>query len=278
MRQPVFFLIACLLMIPAAAPCHEVLVLGIHPYKPNNVLQKNFRPLADYVQEALGYAVEIRVGTNYQDHLHAISSGAVDLAFLGPAGYVNLTKLFGEHPLLGKIVTNGEPVFRGHIVVAENSSLTSLKELGGKRLAFVNLFSTMYLVPYAMLKQAGLKVEDLSGQAFLNSHQNVALGILAGDFAAGAVKEEVFLKFTDRGLRSLVPTMEIPEHVFVANSRLDPELIAAASTALMNLKSTEIGVKILQSIKSSCTAVVAAEDADYDPLRDLLKYLDKDLE
>ena len=46
---------------------------------------------------------------------YAIHMGLARL--LGPAGYVNLTRLYGEHRILGKIVTNGEPVFRGHIVV-----------------------------------------------------------------------------------------------------------------------------------------------------------------
>ena len=216
------------------------------------------------------------MGTNYEEHLHAIGTGRVDLAFLGPAGYVNLTVLFGEHPLLGKIVTQGEPVFRGHIVVTENSPLTSLNELAGQRLAFVDRHSTMYLVPYAMMKQAGLTPEDFSGLAFLGSHHNVALGVLAGDFVAGAVKEEVFLKLTERGLRSLVPTMDIPEHVFVASHQFGVNHLAKVRSALLNLGSTEAGLRILHSIKPSITAVVAAEDSDYDQLRVLLKYIDED--
>ena len=110
--QSIIFLVCVLLLVPAPAPCHEVLVLGIHPYQPDNVLRESFTPLADYLQDAMGNSVEIRIGTNYEDHIHAISTGAMDLAFLGPAGYVNLTRLYGEFPLLGKIVTNGGPVFR----------------------------------------------------------------------------------------------------------------------------------------------------------------------
>ena len=89
---------------------------------------------------------------------------------------------------------------------------------------------------------------------------------------------EVFLEFANRGLRSLSPTMEIPEHVFVASDSLDAEHQTEIWTALMELNSTEIGVRILQSIKPSITGVIAGEDADYDQLRGLLKFLDEDSE
>ena len=275
---PIILFFGALQPVPGPAHGHETIVLGIHPYQPDKNLQEMFAPLADHLALATGLSVEIRVGSNYEEHIHAIGVGLVDLAFMGPAGYVNLTLLFGDHPILGKIVTNGEPVFRGHIVVPENSPLTSLEELAGQRLAFVDRYSTMYLVPYAMMKQAGLTQEDLSGLSFLGSHPNVALGVLAGDFVAGAVKAEVFLEFANRGLRSLSPTMEIPEHVFVASDSLDAEHQTEIWTALMELNSTEIGVRILQSIKPSITGVIAGEDADYDQLRGLLKFLDEDSE
>ncbi len=272
---PVILLAGILLPVAGPAHGHETLVLGIHPYQPDQVLLELFTPLADFLEQTTGLPVEIRVGTNYEEHIHAIGTARVDLAFLGPAGYVSLTHLFGEHSLLGKIVTNGEPVFRGHIVVTENSPLRSLQQLAGQRLAFVDRQSTMYLVPYAMMKQAGLTEEDLSGLAFLGSHHNVALGVLAGDFAAGAVKEEVFLKFADRGLRSLMPTMDIPEHVFVASHRLGNDHLALIRAALINLDAAPEGVAVLQSFKSSATAVTVAKDADYDQLRALLRFLDE---
>ena len=133
----------------------------------------------------------------------------------------------------------------------------------------------MYLVPYSMMKRAGLTLEDLSGQAFLGSHHNVALGVLAGDFAAGAVKEEVFLKFRERGLRSLAATMNISEHVFVASNRLSPKDQLTVQAALLNLGSTEAGLLILQNIKSSITGIVKGSNSDYDDLRTLLRFLDE---
>ncbi len=254
------------------------IVLGVHPYQPDYVLQDLFRPLADYLQQTTGLPVEIRVGSNYEDHVHAIVTGEVDLALIGPAGYVNLSSLYPGVPLLGQIVTNGEPVFTGYIVVAADSPLTSLPDVAGHRLAFVDRFSTMYLVPYAMLRQAGLTRSSLSGQAFLGSHYNVALGVLAGDFDAGAIKAEVFDKFADRGLRSLAETMLIPEHVFVAGRGLSPEMETLIRQALQDLGSTADGVAILHSIKPSITAVAPARDADFDPLRALLRFLDEGAE
>jgi phosphonate transport system substrate-binding protein len=126
-----------------------------------------------------------------------------------------------------------------------------------------------------MLWKAGVDVRDLADYAFLKNHENVALGVLVGDFDAGAVKEAVFYKYRDRGLKKLSKTPSISEHVFVARKTLSPKIINKLNTALQGLRNTEGGHEIMSSIKPDLSGMAKAKDSDYNNLRTILRQLEK---
>jgi len=74
-----------------------------------------------------------------------------------------------------------------------------------------------------MMRQAGVTIDKLAGHAFLKNHHNVALGVLLGNFDAGAVKEDVFDEYRQQGLKTLKKTPPISEHLFVVRKTLPPE-------------------------------------------------------
>jgi len=185
-----------------------------------------------------------------------------------------LVDKFGRKPILARQLINGQPLFQGKIFARRDSPVDSLQELQGKRFAFGDSASTMsHLVPRYMLIQAGVGTEKLSGHQFLDSHDNVAMGVLSGDFDAGAVKEAVFYKYQSRGLKALATTPSIPEHLFVARSDLATATITALRQALVGMDVSEEGRRALASIKKTITALEPAEDADYDVLRDIFSAL-----
>jgi phosphonate transport system substrate-binding protein len=96
-----------------------------------------------------------------------------------------------------------------------------------------------------------------------------------GDFDAGAVKEEVFHEYKDRGLIALEWTPKISEHLFVAKSSLPGSIINALRVALLTLKDEPDAGRIMSSIKQGVTALVPVEDRDYDNLRDIMKKAEK---
>jgi phosphonate transport system substrate-binding protein len=130
-----------------------------------------------------------------------------------------------------------------------------------------------HLVPRFMLWKAGVSTDDLADYRFLGSHTNVALGVLAGDFDAGAVKEEVFYQYEQQGLRALATTPPFSEHLFVARSTLPPRTLAILREALFRIKDTPEGQIILAGIKNRLTGMVPVQDSDYDNLREVLKTL-----
>ncbi len=274
--RPVGVLLLLALAWMQAATAEAPLVLAVHPYQTYGTLMRKYMPLADYLSEALQRELVVRIGRDYQDHVAYIGKDRVDIAVMGPVSYVTTVARFGEKPILARFEINGRPLFQGVVIARKDSSIGGLASLRGKRFAFGDRASTMsHLVPRFMLSEAGVDVEDLADYRFLGSHDNVALAVLAGDFDAGAVKEEVFQNYEPRGLRALAFTPMLSEHLFVARSDLDPEAIQALREALYSLRDSERGRAIMRGIKKTMTGMVPAKDADYDNLREILRTLEE---
>jgi phosphonate transport system substrate-binding protein len=272
---PLFLILTLALgaLQPGTARAGEPLVMGVHPYLPATSLLPKFEPLAEHVGRSLGRPVRVEISRDYEEHIRRVGTGEVDIAYMGPASYVKLAERYGEPALLGRLEIRGNPYFHGIIFVRDDSPVRSLEELGGKRFAFGSVTSTMgTLVPRHVLRQAGVTIGEHS---FLGNHDNIALGVLVGDFDAGAVKEETFSKYQPRGLRSLAVTPSISEHLFVASAGLPAETVAKLRTILLRMNEDEEGLGALRSIKGTVSGLVPATDGDYDNLRRILRDLDQ---
>ncbi len=233
---------------------------------------RRYAPLARYLSDRLGRTVQVRIGRNYEEHTDSVGRDLVDIAFMGPSIYVECTRRYGPKPLLARLEVQGRPEFRGAIVTRRGSGIGTLAELRGRRIAFGDPKSTMsHLLPRYMLAQAGVGLEDLADYQYLGNHTNVVLGILAGDFDAGGVKQEVYEQYESQGLRLLSRTPAYSEHLFVTRSTLNPELINALRIAMLELGDRVGGAQVLGAIKIGLTGLVKVEDTDYDSMRDVLQ-------
>jgi phosphonate transport system substrate-binding protein len=254
----------------------EPLLFGVHPYMLDRILHKRFAPLASYLSQKTGQPIKVVITRDYEEQINKMGKGELDFAFMGPSGYVKMVDRYGEKTLLGCLEAFGKSTFHGVIIIARDSPIRSLAELRGKRFAFGDPNSTMsHLVPKYMLRKAGITVDKLGSHSFLGRHENVALGVLSGDFDAGAVKEEVFLKYEKRGLKILVNTPEFSEHVIVASNKLPKKAVQVLRKALLDLKNDNEGRAILNKIKNGATGIVPANDNAYDNLRKVLRSLKK---
>lgn len=253
----------------------EPLILGIHPFLPHSELKQQFAPLAEYLSKELEQDVIIKIGTNYDDHISNIGKNKIDITFLGPAIYVEVVKKYNKKPILAIIENNNTKYFQGKIIVREESSIKTISEINIENFAFVSPMSTMgYILPIYMLYNVGNVNVSSNKYSFLGSHQNVALGVLCGDFDAGAVKEEVYNSYCKKGLRVLASTPKIPNHLFIANSILSTEKIKKIQQALFKLNDSENGKLIMESISKSITNMTVVEDSFYNELRDIIYFLE----
>ena len=270
-------LLATLVMgFALALPAHAEIVLGVHPFKPATRLTESFQPLAQYLSVRLGQPVTLRIARDYQDHIDSAGNGSFDLAYMGPSLYVKLRETYGAFPLLARQRIGTQPVFHSKIFVRADSPVTDLAGLVGRRVAFGDPKSTMgHLVPRYMLWQAGVSVDRLASHKFVNDHVNVALGVLTGEFDAGAVKEDVFFQYEKRGLRAIATSAPISDHLFVANPRMPPAVVERLRAILLAMHQDPDGRAALNALTPGVNALVPVQDRDYDTLRAVMKKLDE---
>ncbi len=263
----------CLLPGAEAADRPELpLTLAVHPYLPSSELLARFDPLADYLGAELAREVRVSVSPDYQQHINSLGTGRTDIAFMEPVSYTTLGALPAEEALLARLETGGTPTFRGTIVARQGGSFRKLDDLRFARLAFGDPDSTMgHRLPLLLLARAGIGLNDLVEYEFLGSHNNVALAVLSGAFDAGAIKEEVFEAYSERGLKALAYTPAISEHLFVAGPLVPKHTVVALRTSLLNLANSPAGPSILDRIKKGTTKLVPVTNADYDDLRQYLQ-------
>jgi len=248
------------------------LTFGVHPYLPPAELKRRFNPLLQYLSDQTDTSIELNISKDYETHIENIGNKLFDMAYLGPSSYVGLVDKFGPHSLLARLEIKGKPYFNGYIVVKKDSDIHDLKQLKGKKFAFGSPKSTMsYLVPRYMLREVGVSLESLSDYKFQGNHRNVALSVLLGEFDAGAVKEEVYFKFKEKGLRQIAISPSISEHVFVCRQGLPLQQHKKMQEVMYKLSKTDAGRQILKSIKKSVSGLVPVSGKDYDNLRAIMR-------
>lgn len=256
-------------------PEPEPLILAVHPYLPPAEIITRFTPLADYLGHAIGRPVVVRVGPSIGQHIEAVGRNSVDIALIGPYAYVKMTARYGAKPLLACIEFKGKRFLPSYIVTRSDSPLRNLSELRGKRFAFGDpdgIMST--IMPRHALHQAGVELDALGAYRYIGSQANIALGVLNGDYDAGAVREEFYDEFGARGLRVLARLPEVPVHLFVARSDLPAAQVKVLRQALLQLQNIPDGAAILRAIGTGMTAMAPVTDADYDGMRKLLRVLE----
>lgn len=263
-----------LVLYTTAAVGKGPLTLGINPFQSARDLQRQFSPLVEYLSHRLDRPVELRIGSSYREHIESVGRDLVDIAYLGPLGYIEMVDRYGPKPLIAGQEANGSPFSNGVIFTRTNSGIASLTDLEGQPFAFVNPHSTMgYLLPAFILSQHNPTPLTQHRYQFLNTHENVVLGVLSGDFIAGAVKEAVFDNYKQHGLRELARSPASPEHLFVARNGLSSAELGALRRAFFDLRSLPEGTVIMQAIKPTISAFVPIKDSTYDTLRQVLHNL-----
>lgn len=255
----------------------SALTLGVHPFLSATETINKFTPLAEYLSRKLNREVKIYVSKDYASHVERFASGGADIAFFGPASYVELTEKYGQQSVLAVMqVQGGKTTFQGVIFTRDASPIKTLSDLKGKRVAFGDAMSTMsHYIPTYMLIESGVNEADLAASAFLGNHDNVAMAVLGGEFDAGALKLDVFEKYKKKGARAVAYSDDYTEHLFAARWGLAPQTVEEIKSALLALAGSEEATKILTPINSRATGLMPVKDSDYDNLRNVLSTLKK---
>ena len=249
------------------------LTFGFTPVLSESEMRSEFEPLMAYLSEAIGRKVTLYIAKDYGDLRTQMESGAVDIGSYSPFAYVDATR-GGKIRIIAQSILDGSATYRGLIVVRGDSGLRSVKDLEGKRFAFVDAKSASgYVYPRAMLVERGVDPERYFKETvFAGGHDKVISAVLERRVDAGAIYDGALNVGKAKGLpvgelTTLSSTNPIPHDAVAVRVGMDEALIRKVQTALVDLERSPAGKPVIANSKKKLTGHVIADDSLFDVVR-----------
>ena len=197
-------------------------------------------PLIKYLEKGLGRPVRLTMYPGYNDAIVEIASDRLDLAILPPIVHLHVHDTLGTRPLGYGIYPTGQFSYRAVLLARkDDAAVGSLKDLKGKTIGFVDLFSASgYVYPKLMLAEAGIDAKSVKDR-FFGNHLDALKALDAGQVAAAATYELVFQEAKTpikpmSEYKVLATSDPIPSEALVATKSLDPALADTVKDLLLS--------------------------------------------
>ena len=232
------------------------------------------KPLADYLQAALGQPVQLIIPTNYNATVEALGNASLDFAYLGGLTYLKAHQQYSVTPLVQR---NTDLQFHSLFITQTGSSIQNLADLKGKNFAFGDINSTSgHLMPYLALRNAGINPDTDLKFRYSGSHPATAKAVEANAVDAGALDETVFHQMVTSHdidgskVRVFFTTPPFVDYVWVARKDVDPALAEKMAQAFLKLQQPK-DAQILDILRGN--QFVRANDQEYESLRSVARQL-----
>lgn len=249
-------------LFPVSAYAHAI-TFGIVPQQSAVTLAQNWGPILKYLSEQIGHDVVFRTAKDIPEFEKRLLAGEYDIAYMNPYHYT----VFHQKPGYLAFAKQKNKQIRGVLVINKNSSVTSIHQLDGQKLAFPSPVAfAATVVPLSSLKQMGITVVP----QYVSSHESVYLNVAKGFFIAGGGIERTFNNSSSQvkeQLRVLWRTPGYTPHAFASHPDLDPDLVQKVQTALVDMGATKHGLELLKSINFN--GIAPANNQDWDDVRSL---------
>ena len=230
-------------------------------------MHRRLTPLTQYLSDAIGVPVTLKLAKNMPGAISDVSSGQVELAYLTPVAYIKSHDK-GSTRLIAKMVTKGRASFKLMIVVKEDSPIKSVADLKGKSFAFGDKAA---LLQRAVVVGSGLKLEDLGSYKFLGHYDNIVRAVLHGEYDAGILKDTKAYQWEGKGIRIIYASSDLPPYNIAASSNVDDELLVKLQAAFFALDpENEDHKKVIKALDKKYDGFVKTSDAEYDVVRKLI--------
>jgi len=268
------------------AKAEGTIIFGAVPDKAGSDM--NNRPLQDYIAQQTGYKVEYYPTADYTALIAAAVAGKIDVMSSGALQYVIASNKGAElEPVAAMISSPGleEPGYYSQGVAAAGSPITSLADIAGKKVCFVDPNSTSgFLFGLYQLKEAGYDVDpsgtDVNGDptfeeftpVFAGAHDKVIQSIVTGQCDVGFVEDTVAQAAAAKGEVAVVSEAHVPGGPLSISSALPESVKDELRTVLQGATLeavTASGVTLTDGFKDSFFGARARDAAYYQEVVDL---------
>jgi phosphonate transport system substrate-binding protein len=206
----------------------------------------DFEPVFDALERTSDLTFELRVGQSYNAVVEALCSGAADIAFVGPASYIQAHER-GCADLLAVGVENGKSEYFAGLFARRREDLKSIGDLRGKSIAFGDVNSaSSFIVPVAMLLEARINPpSDLSAIKLVGSHANAIAALGSGQVDVAALSLVSYEKSVQQGaidpaqIRLVARSGALPNPPIVMRASLPPGTKAKLKAAFEGLPTAQ---------------------------------------
>jgi phosphonate transport system substrate-binding protein len=260
-------------------------------YRPENAITYAYLPqyahtvsyerhhlVVDYLSRATGVTFRQVFPDTFDEHMHMVGRGLIDITFSNPFIYVKIADRYGARAFARIVEAKGKENFRGQIICrADNPHIKTLADIKGKRLIAVDPTSAGgFLYPWGWILENGIRKGDLGEIAFApgpgGKQEKVVMAVLSGKYDVGTIREGTLDimagKIDLKQIRILAYSRWYPGWVYAARRGLDPAVVGKIKQALLALNmDNPQHATILK--KAGFIAVIPARDEDFNPVRQL---------
>jgi phosphonate transport system substrate-binding protein len=257
----------------------ETLSIGLIPSEDPRVMSTEYRPLIDYLANALGMDIKAYVATDYNGVIEALRSKKLDVAMLGPFSYVLATTVADVEAFAVPETGKAGVSYHAVIIARKDRGFRTLADLKGRNFAFVDPSSTSgHLFPKAALVKLGQDPDAFFGRViFSGGHDASVLSVQNGKVDAAAVADALLEAAYARGvvqrddIQVLWTSEAIPTVPYVMRRDLPESLRKRIRAAFLAIRDLPVGSH------ATIVRVAPIDDSAYDGVRETAKVLNLDL-
>ncbi len=268
----------------AAEVPKKPMVLGIAQPYGEGPAKKAKTLIEPYLSNVLGSPLTVEVFATPEELAAALASGKVHLAWITPLAFVEAQQKSSDVVGLLKAVRQGGGLtYRAVFITKAGAPYASLKDLKGKKVAWVSKSSTSgYLFARELIRKQGENPDTFfSGESFAGDHPSVCKAVRAGSADVGATfgsepaqgKPVVPNGCEDAGpltdFKVVASTSDLPNEVIAAGPSFDLRRQNEVTVAFARMARSAPGQAVLKDA-FRVEAWAIAVDGDFLPVAELL--------
>lgn len=164
--------------------------------------------LRQHLEEQVGIPVEIYEVGSYEAGIEALRTGKADMNMFSAFSYYLAKQRADVEPLVGVTLGNDSDASGNTVIITKaDSDINTVEDLRGKSFAFVDPASTSgHIAPkYFLINEFGVTVDQLESEifsqtAFAGGHDSSAIGVINGQYDAGACVRLILNRLEDAGI------------------------------------------------------------------------------
>ncbi len=198
----------------------RTLIFSPIPYRNTATLIENFSPIIDYLNEQLHIDIKIEIQPSYDTLLQKFKDDQIDIIVIGSLPLVNLMRSTSNaFPVVTFKEESGHSGYRCVLVKFKTDPLPDPSAYASMKVALTQPLSTCgYWMSDLMVRSTFKHPLDAMLYRYVNSHDDVALSVIRGEFLLGGMKDSVAQKYQSLGLEVIASSALIPGFSLVLNT------------------------------------------------------------